>query len=344
MLGEAYGSGLPFGYLLLKATGDPTEGAKRQAIESFLEHFRDKWNLVVKVSLSDKDWSEIGACQEVFPDAKHQLCFWHCLRAVRKRLAILRRQPGPYNVVEAVAEFPFIDATFLPLGQQLISAPDISATQKPVRGIVIRGLAPVAVDEPQHDKGRKGEGGPSRENLPRIVLKIGGERVAVLDPGNQLNVKSQLEKARAAAMEPDGEVEGPGVEGDGNDGNGGNGDDDGNGDSDGDEDSGSDEGPAMRDDTGQGDTFFCPAAHRTTILQKFTRHFVRHPIFPERLGSCQTAGQIREAAVKDMYESMEIVGTVNVSPPLPIADNHDGGEPLAPAQAPISPLHPPSTP
>lgn len=339
MLGEAYGSGLPFGYLLLKATGDPTEGAKRQAIESFLEHFRDKWNLVVKVSLSDKDWSEIGACQEVFPDAKHQLCFWHCLRAVRKRLAILRRQPGPYNVVEAVAEFPFIDATFLPLGQQLISAPDISATQKPVRGIVIRGLAPVAVDEPQHDKGRKGEGGPSRENLPRIVLKIGGERVAVLDPGNQLNVKSQLEKARAAAMEPDGEVEGPGVEGDGNDGNGGNGDDDGNGDSDGDEDSGSDEGPAMRDDTGQGDTFwrrvqrevkacqqdiededapewefedgetkskdkdytFCPAAHRTTILQKFTRHFVRHPIFPERLGSCQTAGQIREAAVKDMY-------------------------------------------
>lgn len=47
ILGEAYGSGLPLGYLLVKATGDPAEGSKRQVIEAFLEHFRDKWKLVV---------------------------------------------------------------------------------------------------------------------------------------------------------------------------------------------------------------------------------------------------------------------------------------------------------
>ncbi|KIO23611.1 hypothetical protein M407DRAFT_77861 [Tulasnella calospora MUT 4182] len=46
---------------------------------------------------------------------------------------------------------------------------------------------------------------------------------------------------------------------------------------------------------------FCPAPHRATLLQKFTRHFVRHPIFPVRLGACQTAEQIREVSVKDMY-------------------------------------------
>ncbi|KIO23612.1 hypothetical protein M407DRAFT_47609, partial [Tulasnella calospora MUT 4182] len=123
ILGEAYGSGLPLGYLLLKAIGDLAEGSKRRVLEEFLKHFRDRWRLVVKVTLSDKDWSEIGACQRIFPDAKHQLCFWHCLRAVRKRLAILHRQPGPYNVAEAVMEFPFIDPTFLPLAQQPTSTP-----------------------------------------------------------------------------------------------------------------------------------------------------------------------------------------------------------------------------
>lgn len=297
------------GYLLVKATGDPAEGSKRKVIEAFLEHFRDRWKLVVKVTLSDKDWSEIGACQRIFPEAKHQLCFWHCLRAVKKRLAILRRQPGPYNVAEAVAEFPFIDPAFLPLAQQPTSAPDISPTQKPVRGIVIRGLAPTAADEAQcnAEGGEEGDGQPYRETLLRIVLKIGGERVAVLDPGNG----------------------GEGQDADGEDG--------GDNDSDGGNDPAA---PSLDDHVGvQGDAFwqrvqrevkacqqdiddedapewefedgetkskdknytFCPAAHRTTILWKFTRHFVRHPIFPERLGSCQTAEQIREAAVKDMY-------------------------------------------
>lgn len=267
----------------------------------------------VKVTLSDKDWSEIGAFQRVFPEAKHQLCFWHCLRAVRKRLAILHRQPGPYNVAEAVAELPFIDPAFLPLAQQPTSAPDISPTQKPVRGIVIRGLAPTAADEAQRNTEGGGEGSqPHRKTLPRIVLKIGGERVVVLDPG---------ELGSGEGQDPDGE--------DGEDA-----DDDG---SDGDEDLAA---PSLDDGVGVlGDAFwkkvqreakacqqdvededapewefedgetkskdknytFCPAPHRTTILQKFTRHFVHHPIFPERLGSCQTAEQIREAAVKDMY-------------------------------------------
>ncbi|KIO32623.1 hypothetical protein M407DRAFT_51047, partial [Tulasnella calospora MUT 4182] len=118
LLAEAYGSGLPLGYLLVKSTSMPAVGTKRRALEEFLKHFRDRWGLNVKVTLSDKDWSEIGACQDIFPDAKHQLCFWHCLRAVKKRLAILRRQPGPYNVEQAIAEFSFIDPTFLPLAQR----------------------------------------------------------------------------------------------------------------------------------------------------------------------------------------------------------------------------------
>ncbi|KAG6818479.1 hypothetical protein H0H92_002708, partial [Tricholoma furcatifolium] len=79
---------------------------------------KSKWNLKPIITLTDKDFSEINAFQNVFPDAKHQLCFWHCLRALRTRFAILRRKPRHYNVLEAKREFPeFIDEEFVPLGQ-----------------------------------------------------------------------------------------------------------------------------------------------------------------------------------------------------------------------------------
>lgn len=61
--------------------------------------------------------SEINAFAKVYPDAKHQLCFWHCLRAIKKRLAILRRRPKYYDVKEAVKEFDWIDPNFVPLAQ-----------------------------------------------------------------------------------------------------------------------------------------------------------------------------------------------------------------------------------
>lgn len=228
-------------------------------------------------------------------------------------------------MVEAVAEFPFIDPTFLPLAQQPTSTPDITPTQKPVHGIIIRGLAPTAADEGEHqcetEDGEKSEG--SQRNRPRVVLKIGGERVAVLDPGIRQRRDAEMEDAEEVAGAED----------------------------DGAEDSNDDEaGPSTADrgghDPALGDAFFCPAPHRATLLQKFTRHFVRHPIFPVRLGHCQTAEQIREASVKDMYfhKSMEVVGAIGITPPVSIANDDDGRESLVPAQAPIPSFHPPSKP
>lgn len=69
------------------------------------------------ITLTDKDFSEINAFLSVFPMAKHQLCFWHALRAVKTRLSILRRRPKFYDVKEAKMEFHFIDETFIPVGQ-----------------------------------------------------------------------------------------------------------------------------------------------------------------------------------------------------------------------------------
>ncbi|KAJ7272750.1 hypothetical protein B0H12DRAFT_975909, partial [Mycena haematopus] len=46
---------------------------------------------------------------------------------------------------------------------------------------------------------------------------------------------------------------------------------------------------------------FCPAAHRAQLLRLFTRHFCRHPFFPERNGKHSTAEEIRKECVLEMY-------------------------------------------
>ena len=53
----------------------------------------------------------------MIPAAKHQLCFWHALRAIKKRLAKLRRAPAHYDVEAAHAEFHWIDKSFVPIKQ-----------------------------------------------------------------------------------------------------------------------------------------------------------------------------------------------------------------------------------
>ena len=62
--------------------------------------------------------SEINAFLAKFPNAKHQLCFWHCLRAIKTRLSILRRRPKFYDVLEAKKEFSFVDISFIPQRQE----------------------------------------------------------------------------------------------------------------------------------------------------------------------------------------------------------------------------------
>lgn len=123
LLGEVYGSGCPLGYLLIQSkSGEP--GGKERYISELLDYFNKKWKLKALITLTDKDISEINAFLKVFPDAKHQLCFWHCLRAIKTRLSILRRKPKYYDVKEAKMEFPWIDEKFLPLAQRNMKESD----------------------------------------------------------------------------------------------------------------------------------------------------------------------------------------------------------------------------
>ena len=72
--------------------------------------------------LTDKDRSEINAVGEVWPEAKHQLCFWHALCAIKQRLSQNRSTPAYYNANTASQIFDFIDVNFLPRGQQSSTA------------------------------------------------------------------------------------------------------------------------------------------------------------------------------------------------------------------------------
>ncbi|KAJ7204151.1 hypothetical protein GGX14DRAFT_369028, partial [Mycena pura] len=116
ILGEVSGSGCPLGYLLIKARKNSAPGGKQTYLERVLEYLQVTWKIRSIATLSDKDWSEINACLAKFKhlDSRHQLCFWHGLRAVKKRLAVVKRQPAPYDWREACREFDFIDTKFAP--------------------------------------------------------------------------------------------------------------------------------------------------------------------------------------------------------------------------------------
>jgi len=95
LLGEAWSSGLVLGWCFIHSKGkDPKTGSKEAILTSWLGYFRDKWNISAKVTHSDKDHSEINALACVFPQAKHQLCYWHVLRVIKKQLSILHHQPA----------------------------------------------------------------------------------------------------------------------------------------------------------------------------------------------------------------------------------------------------------
>ncbi|GJE99912.1 hypothetical protein PsYK624_161870 [Phanerochaete sordida] len=113
----AEGSGIPLAFLMIQSSKEAAEGAKEQLITSFLSQLKAR-GVNPEYTLSDKDWSEINAMNAVWPKAKHLLCFWHVLRALKKRLAKNKERPSKYDAEAAHREFYFISPTFVPIAQQ----------------------------------------------------------------------------------------------------------------------------------------------------------------------------------------------------------------------------------
>ncbi|KAG8990423.1 hypothetical protein FRB90_001762 [Tulasnella sp. 427] len=344
LLGEAYGSGLPIGYLFLKATGESAPHSKQNVLEAFLLHFREKKSIKPIVTLSDKDWTEINAFRTIFPDAKHQLCLWHCIKAVKSRLAILWRQPAHYSAEEAKAEFAFIDRNFLPLAQQPVTLPDIPVTKRPVAHITVRHsmTQPATVADtpvtPTHGQAPMlAVVVPASQPVswpPRIVLRIAGKTIALSQPQNRspLNISGEVDDED----DEDNDDDGKNSSVDDDDGNGASMGGGGTGDLAEGEDGGDlfkriedvikdsvhnvddEDVPEWLLEAGETKSKnpqyqFCPAPHRSAVLCLFIQHFFKHPIFPARLGMPEASAAIRRTAVMEMYMHCKRNGLTELS-------------------------------
>ncbi|KAJ6589539.1 hypothetical protein B0H19DRAFT_922632 [Mycena capillaripes] len=117
LLGEVVGSGVPLGFILLKSN-KPDANEKEKYLRAAICFVTVDWKIRIKQVLSDKDITEINALLAELPnDIKYQLCFWHCIRAVKTRLSVLGRHPAYYNAAEVFKEFDWIDRDFIPVNQ-----------------------------------------------------------------------------------------------------------------------------------------------------------------------------------------------------------------------------------
>jgi hypothetical protein len=113
---EGEGISVPLAFCFITTSKEASKGAKHRVLRRFLTRLKEH-GVNPEYTLSDKDWSEIKALKQVWPKAKHLLCLWHVLRAVKQRLAKLRTQPAPYDAEAAHSEFDYIDLSFVPEGQ-----------------------------------------------------------------------------------------------------------------------------------------------------------------------------------------------------------------------------------
>jgi hypothetical protein len=123
------GEGLPLSYLFITTERNAVPHTKQAALIAWMSAI-SSLGINPQFVLSNKDQLEINALKHVWPQAKHQLCLWHILRALKRQLA-QNENPGSYNALEAHDAFPVIDAAFVPLGQ--MSAKEKVITWSPTR-------------------------------------------------------------------------------------------------------------------------------------------------------------------------------------------------------------------
>jgi len=115
-MADMQGQGLPLSYLFVFTDADAPPHTKETVLIQWMSALKNR-GIMPEFTLSDKDQSEINALDHVWPSAKHQLCLWHILRAVKRRLANSQGAPARYNSEEAKQQFGFINTAFLPVGQ-----------------------------------------------------------------------------------------------------------------------------------------------------------------------------------------------------------------------------------
>ena len=116
---DMLGEGLPLSYLFITTEAGAPPLTKQTALIAWMSAIKGL-GIDPGFTLSDKDQSEINALKDVWPGAKHQLCLWHMLRALKRRLS-KNDNPNLYSASQAHSAFQEIDKSFVPLGQMSVN-------------------------------------------------------------------------------------------------------------------------------------------------------------------------------------------------------------------------------
>src|SRR6266702_272763 len=116
VLGEYDNLGFPLSYCLLTTASSVEDRKRTKALEAWAATLRNVYSILPRFVHTDKDMAEIGASRQIWPKAKHQLCWWHQREAVRRRLKG-NLPTSVYNAQWAIREHAFINPTFKPYGR-----------------------------------------------------------------------------------------------------------------------------------------------------------------------------------------------------------------------------------
>ena len=115
VLAEVDGTGVPLAYCFMETFEDNSRGV-RQAEPGATTALLDQFLRPLQASGcdptffgTDKDFSEIGAIQQVWPNTTIQLCYWHARRAIRAKLASTHQTKSEYKPLEAHALIPDLE-------------------------------------------------------------------------------------------------------------------------------------------------------------------------------------------------------------------------------------------
>ena len=239
--------------------------------------------------------AEIGASRQVWPDAKHQLCWWHQREALRRRLKG-NLPTTPYNVQRASHEYAFIDTTFKPYGRadpndcegrvpgeiceqgpQGKNVKTLPLTSEDPNSIKIRiPMAHRAQPSQTPQSTQDNSSTPIPAGSHPGVTEVAGHSTTLADGNgdplgastNPSTIKLTLRiPAPSTVPNPSPVIE--------------------------------DE-PDSDQDLTMARRIFCPLEHRDTIVAMIERHFCAHPLIPGY--SAPTPEGIKAWAVKQIYE------------------------------------------
>jgi len=168
---DMLGEGLPLSYLFISTKANAVPHTKQTPLIAWMTAIR-ALGINPEFTLSDKDQSEINPLKHVWPQAKHQLCLWHILRALKRRLS-QNQNPGSYSAFEAHDAFPDIDPSFVPLGQM--------STNEKVRTLLHYYLRLIPVVQTTISP-------PPEKPLARIRLCVNG-KAAVFTPNLKITLR-----------------------------------------------------------------------------------------------------------------------------------------------------------